>query len=47
LDEAVRGAERISRDYAAHARAARQIAEEFFDSDKVLTALLQTVEGEG
>jgi hypothetical protein len=43
LDEAVRGAERINRDYAAHARAAREIAEGFFDSDKVLTALLQEV----
>ena len=47
LDEAVRGAERISRDYAGHARAAREIAEGFFDSDKVLTTLLQTIEVAG
>ena len=43
LDEAVRGAEAIGRDYETHARAARAIAEECFDSDKVLGALLQTV----
>ena len=44
LEEAARGAERISRDYAAHSRAARALAETFFDSDKVLRTLLQTVE---
>jgi hypothetical protein len=44
LAEAVSGAERINRDYARHARAARQIAEGFFDSDKVLQSLLQAVE---
>ena len=44
LEEARRGAERISRDYAAHSRAARAVAETFFDSDKVLRTLLQTVE---
>jgi hypothetical protein len=43
LHEAVRGAARISGDYAGHARAAREIAERFFDSDKVLTAVLQEV----
>jgi hypothetical protein len=45
LDEAVRGAEGIMRDYAAHARAARAIAEEYFDSDKVLAGLLRDVGG--
>jgi hypothetical protein len=40
LDEAASGVEAISSDYLRHARAAREIAEEFFDSDKVLTALL-------
>jgi hypothetical protein len=40
LDEAVRGADDIMRDYAGHARAARAIAEEYFDSAKVLTGLL-------
>jgi hypothetical protein len=40
MDEAVSGAEEISQDYARHSRAARNIAEEFFDSDKVLSRLL-------
>jgi hypothetical protein len=40
LDEAVAGVEDISRDYARHSRAARAIAEEYFDSDKVLARLL-------
>jgi hypothetical protein len=44
LAEAVHGAERITEDYADHSRAARAIAETFFDSDKVLSTLLQTVE---
>jgi glycosyltransferase involved in cell wall biosynthesis len=42
--EAVDAANQIASDYAAHSRAAREIAEEFFDSDKVLTQLLETVE---
>ena len=41
LDEAVRGAESIAADYAAHCRAAREIAEQYFDSDKVLGRLLE------
>lgn len=40
LDEAVAGAERIVREYDAHASAARAIAEEHFDSDKVLARFL-------
>jgi hypothetical protein len=40
LDEAVTGVEAISGDYPRHALAARALAEEYFDSDKVLTALL-------
>jgi hypothetical protein len=44
IAEAVRGIERINQDYAGHSRAARAIAERFFDSDKVLSTLLQTVE---
>jgi hypothetical protein len=43
LDEAADGAERIVRDYAAHARAARAIAEAYFDSDKVLGRFLEQV----
>ncbi len=40
LDEAVEGARAIAADYASHARAARRIAEEEFDSDKVLLRVL-------
>jgi len=40
LEEAAAGVERINRDYSKHARAARAIAEEYFDSDKVLGQLL-------
>lgn len=40
LDEAVSGAEEICCDYERHARAARMLAEEYFDSDKVLRRLL-------
>jgi hypothetical protein len=43
LAEAARGADLIVRDYDAHSRAARAIAEAFFDSDKVLKGLLQEV----
>lgn len=41
LDSACVSIERINADYARHAVAARRIAEEFFDSDKVLPALLE------
>jgi hypothetical protein len=40
LDEAVEGVERISADYTTHSRAARTLAEEEFDSDRVLGRLL-------
>ena len=40
MDEAVEGAHRIVRDYAKHCRAARRIAEEYLDSDKVIRQLL-------
>jgi hypothetical protein len=43
LEEAVEGVDSIRRDYAGHSRAAREIAEAHFDSDKVLTRLLQCV----
>jgi hypothetical protein len=39
-DEAAEGVRRLRRDYDRHARAARAIAEECFDSDKVLRRLL-------
>jgi glycosyltransferase involved in cell wall biosynthesis len=38
--EAADGAARIAADYPEHCRAARALAEEFFDSDKVLGRLL-------
>jgi hypothetical protein len=41
MEEAVDGAERIARDYAEHGRAARAIAEAYFDSDRVLGRLLE------
>jgi hypothetical protein len=44
LEDAVRGAELIARNYETHARAARAIAEEFFDSDKVVSQLLRIVD---
>lgn len=40
LDEAVAGAESIARDYGRHARAARRLAEDYFDSDLVLPRVL-------
>jgi hypothetical protein len=40
LDEALAGIEELERDYAGHARAARALAEEYFDSDRVLARLL-------
>jgi hypothetical protein len=40
LEEAAAGVEAINRDYPRHARAAREIAVEYFDSDKVLSRLL-------
>lgn len=43
VEEAVAGAERICSDYARHARAARAIAERFFDSDRVLSDALEQV----
>lgn len=41
LAEAVEGATRITRDYDVHASAARAIAEEHFDSDRVLGRLVE------
>jgi hypothetical protein len=43
LDEAVAGVEAIRAEPARHARAARELAEEHFDSDKVLGRLLERV----
>jgi hypothetical protein len=43
MEEAVAGAESIAGDYARHCRAARRIAEEYFDSDIVLRKMLQEI----
>ena len=43
LDEALSGVEELLRDLPGHARAARAIAEEYFDSDKVLSRLLDRI----
>ena len=40
-DDAVAAVEKINADYERHCRAARRIAEEYFDSDKVLGDLLR------
>lgn len=42
-DELLAQIDALNRDYPRHARAARAIAEEYFDSGKVLTRLLQQV----
>ena len=41
LDEAAAGAQRIAADYPAHRAAARALAEERFDSDRVLARFLE------
>jgi hypothetical protein len=46
-DELLASIEELRRDYARHARAARAIAEEHFDSDKVLARLLQRIGADG
>jgi hypothetical protein len=45
LDEAARGAARIEADYETHSAAARGLATEHFDSDKVLTRFLDQALG--
>jgi hypothetical protein len=42
-DDVLAAVDALRRNYAAHARAARQLAEDCFDSDKVLRRLLQRV----
>ncbi len=43
LDEAVAGVEEIAANYERHSHAARAVAEAHFDSDKVLTRLLEKI----
>ena len=47
LESAVRGAESIAADYAAHSRAAREIAERYLDSDLVLGRLVDRLTASG
>jgi len=41
MEEAISGINAVNRDYERHSRAARAIAEEWFDSDKVLSRLIE------
>jgi hypothetical protein len=41
LDEAAAAIRDVEADYARHARAARTVAAEYFDSDTVLAALIE------
>lgn len=43
MDQAVAGAESILRDYERHCRAARALAETYFDSDRVLSQMIDQV----
>jgi hypothetical protein len=43
IEEAIDGVEQIAADYDVHARAARELAEERFDSDRVLGRLLRAL----
>jgi hypothetical protein len=42
-DDVLASIDAVNRDYRRHAAAARTVAEEYFDSDKVLTHLLERV----
>jgi hypothetical protein len=43
MEEAVAGIEEINGNYSLHSRAAREIAEEYFDSDRILTRILNQI----
>ncbi|MFQ5588404.1 MAG: hypothetical protein ACE5F7_06145 [Nitrospiria bacterium] len=47
MEEAIGGIEEINRNYSAHCKAAREIAETYFDSDKVLARILEQTGGGG
>jgi hypothetical protein len=44
LDDARAGIEAINADYAGHCRAAREIAEQYFDADRVLVDILEQIQ---
>jgi hypothetical protein len=43
VEDVLTALDALNSDYSRHARAAREIAEEFFDSDKVLARLLESI----
>src|SRR5262249_55291035 len=43
VEDVLAALEELGRDYARHARAARAVAEEWFDSDRVLPRLLERI----
>jgi hypothetical protein len=45
LDEAIAGSEQVAARYGQHCRSARELAEEYFDSDKVIRKLMEEVGG--
>jgi hypothetical protein len=45
VDDAAAGIEGINADYARHARRAREIANEYFDANRILTRLLEVACG--
>jgi hypothetical protein len=45
-EDVVAAVEALAEDYQGHAAAARDIAEEYLDSDRVLTAMLDSVGGD-
>jgi len=47
LEQAADAIREVDRDYARHARAARAVAEEFFDSDRVLAGLVERATAAG
>lgn len=46
MEEILQGVRQVEQDYALHSRAARRLAEEFFDSRKVLSRLLERLGGQ-
>jgi hypothetical protein len=42
-EDVLAGIDAVQRDYVRHTKAARRLAEEYFDSDKVLTRLLSRI----
>jgi len=43
MDDALHAIAQLNQDYAKHCRTARQVAEYYFDSDRVLRQLLEKV----